>query len=135
MEMGLGTPPVQRTLEDEVHIEWMVNRHCVQPHEFYNLNPFEPYRTLALDGFSQQPSDFEFMDAAEDMSPIDDTRIESEMHYDSSIVNASSQPDASMSTSLPTSSETYVSILLFFYSISCSAALRDICFLMRSVLN
>lgn len=118
MEIGLGTPPRRCTSEDE----WMVGRYCVQ-YEFYNLNPFEPCRTLALDHFSHQPSDFESMDASGDRSLIDDSRIETEMHYDSPIMNASSRPDdASMFTSLPTSSEKYVSILLFLRSFGCRAA-------------
>jgi hypothetical protein len=113
----------------------MVDKHCVQ-YEFYNLDPFEPYRALAPDHFSHPPSDFKSMDTARDRSPIDNSRIDTEIQYNPLIVNASPQPDdANMSTSLPTSSETYVFTLLFFHSISCSAVLKDIYLLKRSVLD
>jgi hypothetical protein len=121
MWMDLGTPLLP-TSEDGVHIGWMVDRHCfppetLQPYEFHNFNPFEPNQRSALHYLSNQPSDFEFIDASGGRSPINDSRIEPEMPYDSPIMNISSRPYCtSMSAPLPASSEKYVSILFIIRS-------------------
>jgi hypothetical protein len=123
MGMGLGMPPLLPNSEGGVHIGWMVDRHCfppqtVQPDEFHNFKPFEPYQSLAPRHFSHQPSDFESMDASGVRSTIDDSRMQIEMHYDSPIINISSRPyDTSISAPLLASSEKCVSILLFIRSV------------------
>jgi hypothetical protein len=113
MEIGFTTP-LQRTPEDEAQIEWMLDGHCVQPSESHDLNVFKPCRAFSLDHFSYQPLGFESMDALKDRSPINDSRIETETHYDSPIVNPSCQPDDLSFASLPTSSEKYIPIYFLY---------------------
>jgi hypothetical protein len=120
--MDLGTPLLLPILEDGVHIGWMVDRHgfppeTLQPYEFHNFNPFEPNQCLAVHYLSNQPSDFEFMDASGDRSPTNDSYREPEMSYNSPIMNTSSRPYyTSMSAPLPASSKKCVYILLIIRS-------------------
>jgi hypothetical protein len=98
---GMGTPLLLSGLEDKANIGWMADTGFFPP----QFNPFEPHQPLAPDGLSHQLSDFQSMAASGDRSPMEDSRITTEMQSISPITNFSPRPDdtsasASLSASL-----------------------------------
>jgi hypothetical protein len=126
VEIGIRTPPLLPTLGDGVHIGWMVDTPCcspqtAQPYELCHINLLDPPQDSAPCYLLDRPSDFESPDHSTGTPSIGDSHLETEINFDSPVMNISCQThDKSMLTPLQASTEKCVYILLLILSAAAS---------------